>query len=81
MRIFVKLTLEKACAKIRHIDLVEGRYHKRYLLGPKIINEFSQSKTAVIITCVALAKAGLVVGQLRSSVRPQQFWGVQLCNL
>ena len=37
------------------------------------------------VTCVALAKAGLVVGPLRPSVRsfvcPQQFRVPRLCNL
>ena len=35
----------------------------------------------ILFTCVALAKAGLVVGPLRPSGRPQHFKVPSLCNL
>ena len=41
----------------------------------------NEGKAQFFFTCVALAKAGLEVGPLRPSVRPQHLGVQSLCNL
>ena len=58
--------------------------------GQKYCRMFQGEHSAILLTfiklrpfftCVALAKAGLVVGPLRLSVRPKHFRVPSLCNL
>ena len=60
-------------ASILNLSVLLGNYLQQMTSADDIFR--------CIFTCVALAKAGLVVGPLRLYVRPQHFRVPSLCNL